>query len=271
MTLLVNYDLSELDDGLTRFSAELSERLDATAIGVAASAPLNVAYVDGYVSGDVIEQDRLQIEGEIKRREASFRAAFGARARDWRASTSYRPTADYVAMQARAADIILANAVRDALPFDGERRIDLGDLVMRAGRPVLVVPPDAGPLALDCVLIGWKDARETRRAVADALPLLGLAKRVIVAEIAAGDTLERARERVRDVGGWLAAHGITAEPRAIEARGDDAGQLEQVAADFKAGLLVAGAYGHNRLREWVLGGVTRDVLLKPSRPALLSH
>ena len=80
-----------------------------------------------------------------------------------------------------------------------------------------------------------------------------------------------ARGRLQDVVAWLKGHGIAAKAVAAPTAGNDATHLDAIAREHGAGLLVAGAYGHNRLREWVLGGVTRDLLLRPGRCSLVSH
>jgi nucleotide-binding universal stress UspA family protein len=271
LTIFVNYDLNEADIEITRLAANLAEQLDADAIGVAACQPIVPFYADGYVSAEVIEEDRKRIEAEVGRAEARFRDGLRRRAIKWHADIGFTPAADCVAVHARAADFILASAPSRKLPFYTERHVNLGDLVMHAGRPVLLVPEGANNLKLGCMMIGWKDTRETRRAVADALPLLKRADRVVIVEMASADDLDAAKGHVEDVSGWLARHGIMAEAKAVTATGNDASQLEAVAQQHGADLVVAGAYGHNRLREWVLGGVTRDLLLCPSRPVLVSH
>ena len=86
----------------------------------------------------------------------------------WRSAIA-RPL-DYVSQQARAADLIITGANRDGLLLDPLRRLDPSDLVMQAGRPLFVVPPEAEFLGLKNALVAWKDTREARRAVADALP-----------------------------------------------------------------------------------------------------
>jgi nucleotide-binding universal stress UspA family protein len=149
--------------------------------------------------------------------------------------------------------------------------VNVGDRVMQVGRPVLVVPDAADELNLKQVVIGWKDTRETQRAVFDALPLLKKAAHVAVVEICADDEMAAARKRVEDVAGWLKWHGVVAEPHASPSTGDDASLLNAIAQEQGADIVVAGAYGHSRLREWVLGGVTRDLLLRGQNFSLLSH
>ena len=105
------------------------------------------------------------------------------------------------------------------------------------------------------------------------MPLLLLAERVIVVEIAAADDLADARTRTQDVAGCLTTHGVVASARAVTTASSETEQLRSIVSDFEldAGLVVGGAYGHTRLREWVLGGVTRNLLLQPSRCSLVSH
>jgi nucleotide-binding universal stress UspA family protein len=142
---------------------------------------------------------------------------------------------------------------------------------MQVGRPVLVVPTGAKVIALDCVLVAWKDTRETRRAILDALPLLKKAAHVTLAEIAVEDRLALARKHLEEVVVWLGRHGVKAEGAASLSTGEDASQLYAIAKERGADVIVAGAYGHSRLREWVLGGVTRDLLLRADLCAFVSH
>jgi nucleotide-binding universal stress UspA family protein len=280
-TLMVHLDLGAPNNHLLSIAADLAERFKASVIGIAACQPMQLTYGDGsmsYMSADVIEQDRTEMEKEMNAAEGRFRAALQGKSADvsWRSMVSFTSLADYVADQAAATDLLITNPDVGPTLFDSTRRVNIGDLVMRIGRPLLVVPsegtrPEADKLNLENVVIGWKGTRETRRAVADALPLLKKAGQVTVVEIVADAGLADARERLQDVVGWLKRHGIAGVARAEPSVGDDASRLDSIAQDNGAGLLVAGAYGHNRLREWVLGGVTRDLLLRPVTCALVSH
>jgi nucleotide-binding universal stress UspA family protein len=142
---------------------------------------------------------------------------------------------------------------------------------MQIGRPVLIVPSAAKALQLEHAIVAWKDTRETRRAAFDALPLLQKAAHVSIVGIAAEQDLPATREQLNDVAGWLKRHGVSAECHSEPSTGDDAEGLGVIAQDRGADVVVAGAYGHNRVREWALGGVTRDLLLRANRCSLLSH
>jgi len=94
---------------------------------------------------------------------------------------------------------------------------------------------------------------------------------VTVVEIAAEEDLAAARTHLEDVVAWLKRHGIVAKSLAWPSKGDDASRLNAIAQELRADLIVAVAYGHSRLREWVLGGVTRDLLLCADRCSLVAH
>jgi nucleotide-binding universal stress UspA family protein len=151
-------------------------------------------------------------------------------------------------------------------------QVNPSDLVMQAGRPLLVVPDGYNWLDLRSVMIAWKDTAEARRAVSDALPLLRQSTEVTVVEIVE-DEADRAAavSRVKDVVAWLSRHGVRASEQVPAPDGDAATQLEQIASDVGAGVVVAGAYGHSRLSEWILGGVTRRLISPSNRSSLLSH
>lgn len=271
-TLMVHLEPGRANTGLLKITADLAERFRAGVIGIAARKPLQLVYGDGYVSGDLYQQDRDEIVKELAAAEAAFRAALQGRAAfvDWRSTQTCFDLADYIANEARGADLVLTGVATGDF-FDGSRAVDTGELVMQAGRPVLIVPTGASTLKLDHALIGWRDTRETRRAVSDALPLLRHATRVSLIELARDDDLPSAVKRVKDVVAWLGRHAIHAEGSAQRSTGDDATALYAFGQDIGADLTVAGAYGHSRLREWVFGGVTRELLLSANRCALVSH
>lgn len=271
-TLLVHLELGRPNTGLLKIAAELAGRFHAGVIGIAARQPLQMVYGGGYVVGDLYERDRDDLAAAMKAVELEFRTALVTHipSVEWRSSQMYGDPADYLANEARAADLIVTGVASGDF-LDASRAVNTGDLIMQAGRPVLLVPAAATTLKLDRALIGWKDTRETRRAVSDALPLLKHTTSVTVVEIAAEDELVQARGRVDDVVAWLSRHGIKSEGLARLSTGNDAVALYELGQDSGADVVVAGAYGHSRFREWVLGGVTRELLLSANRCALVSH
>lgn len=107
--------------------------------------------------------------------------------------------------------------------------------------------------------------------MADALPLLKLAKNVTVLEAAGKPALGCARDRVDDVARWLERHAIAATPMVTSLTGTDAAELYSQLIECGCDFLVAGGYGHSRIGEFVFGGVTRDLLLDPEYCVLISH
>lgn len=277
-SLMVRLAAGIANDALLKLTADLAARLKvAGVIGISARQPIQIyGTPEMYVPPELVNWDREQIDMELKAAETEFRSALEGKvaAVEWRSTVvTYGSIADYVAEQMRAANLLITGAQEDGYLLDRSRYVNVVDLVVRAGKPVLVAASSQDKLDLRTVVVGWKDTREARRAVQDALPLLLLAERVIVIEIAAADDLTDARSRTQDVAGWLTGHGIAASARAVVATTSEGAQLRNIASDLEldAGLVVGGAYGHTRLREWVLGGVTRDFLLQPSRCSLVSH
>ncbi len=272
-SIMVHLELGGDNEGVLRIAGDLAERFNADVIGIAACQPIQILYNEGLGADDAIAQDRAEIAREMKTAEEQFRKALSGRAKalQWRSSVAYGSLADFIADEARAADLILTGRDMGAKLLDQTRRVQIGDLVMRAGRPVLLVPQGVTQLRLRNVYVGWKESREARRAIADALPLLESAQTVTVVQVGSQEAQLSNQKRLADVAAWLGRHGIAATPQAIAKSGTEAGYLHAELLERKCDLLVAGAYGHARLSEWIFGGVTQDVLLDPDFCVLFSH
>jgi nucleotide-binding universal stress UspA family protein len=137
---------------------------------------------------------------------------------------------------------------------------------------VLLLPPNDGTAPLfDAIAIGWDGSRAAARALADALPVCALANTVELVTITGEKDLEGG-VAWSDMRRHLATHGIEARIVEVPAQGLDAGSaLLRHCEGAGADLLVIGAYGHSRLREFALGGATRSVLADAALPVLLSH
>jgi len=270
-SLLVHLELGRSNNHLLQMAGELSERFDARLIGVAACAPPVMIYGDIGLAGDAWVTERIQIELQMAQAESEFRDFFRDRSVDlgWRTTKDYADLALCVSRLARSADLVITAVAQGDL-FDGTRALSTGALVMQVGRPVLLVPLAASTTKLDRILIGWKDTRETRRAISDALPLMRLAE-VTVVEVVKEGHMDAARRHLDDVVAWLMQHDIAARAFPVTSSGDDAEDLRSVADSERCNVIVAGAYGHSRLREWAFGGVTRDLLMGPRHCALVSH
>jgi len=140
--------------------------------------------------------------------------------------------------------------------------------LLNSGRPILVMPPGTSLVPGGTVVIAWDGRREAARAVADAMPVLALASRVIMQVVLTGSGL--GEHRAADVVRWLAQHGIEVSLRIDEAA-SPADSLMRVVRNEAADLLVTGGYGHSRLGELVMGGTTRTLLRNSPVPLLMSH
>ena len=179
-TIMVYVDGS--GDTCLNAAVDLAERFDAKLIGISA-ASLPWSYYAQGSTVELLEQLNADVEKRLADTEERFRRAATKRVRrlEWRSEVAL-PTG-YVSRQARAADLIVVSRKGDDLQPDPFGHLDPGDLVMHAGRPVLVVPPKIDGIKLKCAMVAWKDTREARRAVNDSLPLLRKVQDVIVVEI----------------------------------------------------------------------------------------
>jgi nucleotide-binding universal stress UspA family protein len=272
-TVMVSMALDRPNGARLEIAGQLAERLGALVIGVTAgefSPPLY--FTDGAQAQKVLDEGQAAIINRVAEVEAQFRGAMQRRAAtvEWRSAEDF-PTR-FIVQQARAADIIIVGEDGHDALSDPFMQVNPSDLVMQTGRPLLVVPETSNWLDLRNVLIAWKDTQEARRAVVDALPMLRKAKDVIVAEIAEDEAGRAAAlSGVKDVVAWLSRHGVLASGQVPDECGQAAAQLGRIASEVGAGLVVAGAYGHSRLREWVFGGVTKELINPSKRCSLLSR
>lgn len=255
---------------LTEVAAALARRFGGRLIGLGAVeyAVITAPYY-GFSSAFGVAQlmESIQAELEIARSQTEKIAKAAGVDTIWRRSMDSPASA--MAAEARGADLAVVGSDNSQ-----DRRLTAlaTDLVMMAGVPVLVVPPNVRTVEAATVLVAWKNTREARRAIGDALPFLASAHRVVLAAIQEERDDESLAAELDDVAERLRLHGISAEidlaPRLDMSVPD---QLAGIVASQGADLIVAGAYGHRRVQEWIFGGVTERLVLAPPVPALLSR
>ena len=274
--LLVHVEAEPTPDPRLDLAIDLANQFDAKLIGVGAEL-YNFGFAGAarfdYGAGYLVAAEIESVSADLARAEEKFRVAAGAvrEGTDWRAGLQY-PLLE-VAAETCAADLVITSrsARRGASDYNVAGP---GGLILQTGRPVLVVPPEAAQLTVASVVVAWRSTREARRAVSDALPFLQKAGTVHVVEICDNKAAASAATlRLADVAAHLLRHGVKATVDAeIAERGSaTAEQLLDIADRRKADLIVAGAYGHSRLQEWVFGGFTRALLTQTSRAVLFSH
>lgn len=272
-TVMVNLTLASPNKHVLEIAASAAAKLGSGVIGLACCRPIQVICRDLAVPASLFEEDRRQIARQSEAAELEFRAAMASLEgrTEWRVRTTILPLAEYVAGEARGADLIVVGTDGGESPPDATRQVDIRDLVLRAGRPVLLVPSRARVSRFERVLVAWKDTREAQRAIADALPFLAVASNVTIVEIAAEQELADTQHRLAEVVAWLGHHGVKAKSRVVAPSKANASQLDAAADEMNADLIVAGAYGYSRQSAWVLGGVTSQLLAGGRRCALVAH
>jgi len=266
--VLVSVDLGSATRDRIRLAADIAGRFEATLTGVAARQLITMIPVESPDASErIFEIEERRAKEELAEAHALFERETGDRAKTvWRGGLA-EPLA-YAVELARAADFVIVGRHGPADGDPGLMGVAPGPLLMEVGRPVLVAPPGVDRLAAKRIVVAWKDTREARRAVHDALPFLVRAEQVHVA--VAGPDARRAG--AADIAAYLSGHGANVAAHLLHR--PEIGVADEILRFAKredADLVVMGAYGHSRLREWILGGATRDMLQGTSLCCLMSH
>lgn len=270
-------EVSRVEPVLT-FAADLAQKdRDAHLIGVYVIPAVQIyPNISGTVVPMVIEEYREFFQNQAERVHELFEditRRMGLRS-EWRSVNSASPLiSDSIIEHGRESDLIIVSEVGSATEIGIESDF-VERVVMASGRPVLVIPKSGvvSPLQGDA-LIGWNGSREAARAAFDAVPLLKRMDKVTVIWIDPQKVFETpGAVPGAELAVALARHGINAVAEGFPTAGLPEGEaLSMRAQDLGASLLVMGAYGHTRLREYVFGGATRFMLKKILIPTLMSH
>lgn len=274
-SILVHLDNGPRTPARVRIAADLAVAYEARLVGVAPVGVIETVAPFAVMGAEVILGDWMaQLEADAERAAEQFKAE-AARYPLPRVESHVvaGDSQTALAWHGRQCDLIVMSQPDPAEKPTFDRR-HLAEFVMLAvGRPVLMLPyasdvPTLGKRAL----VAWKSARESTRALADALPFLKRSDAVRVAVVSGGADEEESEIRYgSEAIGFLAAHGIQAELTHERSAVDAGATLLSLAADWGADLMVTGAYGHSHVREWVLGGVTQTLLRSMTVPVLFSH
>ena len=269
-TILVHAEPGLAASHRVEAAARLARDLGAHLIGLGAETfdpSLFSGPFTGFAAGEWVNLVQEQITKSLADAETAFRRDAAGAEFEWRSLQDYPHRA--LVRTAHAADLIVVGPRSDRSSLQAA---DPADVVMSAGRPVLIVPEGRPHLHAMSVIVAWKDTRECRRALTDAMPFLQRAEDVIVLAVVKANQADQASAETDDVVANLKRHGV--EARALVTSIDHQAfedEIERVANLNGADLIVAGAYGHSRLREWVFGGVTDTFLHRPGCFVLLSH
>lgn len=273
-TILVHADNGLAFETRLKTAVKLSREFNAHLIAVYVVAHYNVpVYVESSIGQEVIEAAREAMWERAAETEKTCSAIVqeAGMAVEWRAVEG--EVVSILNEHGRYCDLLVLGQSDPTDPSDTSA--DVADhVVTECGTPCLIVPY-IGPkdTLSDTILVAWNGSIESARAVRDALPLLKRARRVEVLLInPESNELNEGDIPGADVAAYLARHGVEIESHVIHNKQIAAGDvLLSHAADISADLLVTGAYGHNRLREKILGGVTRHLFEHMTIPVLMSH
>jgi nucleotide-binding universal stress UspA family protein len=260
-TILAELNSSVSVEGRLQVCRSLATRFDATIIGMHVTpspleAPIWKGGTGAYLPPAMVEARRAAAREQKERIRAAFDSVGGrGPSMIWREAEG--DPVQLLSRAARACDLVVTER--------GEE-LDTAGLVTAAGVPVLVLPPH-GPHDLGrTVLVGWNGRRESTRAAHDALPFLLGGERVVLCAVGDG-----AAETLDDAAAMLKRHGAPVQAERLEGADAHAGEiLLAQAIAYRADLLVMGAYGHSRLREFVFGGATHHMLQRATLPVLFS-
>jgi len=269
-------NLSVRDDGSSvgDYAVALADMLDAHVTGIAfVFDPIVPVSGAGYIPAEVIETQQSDNEAAAKTaidRFVQTASRAGVAAEPLTLSASLAGAGEQLARIARRFDLAV---VGQAEPESSAVEEVIAEATLfGSGRPMIVVPYiQKAPFKLDNAMVCWDGSRPAARAIADAMPLLAKAQRVEIVII----TNERGKQdeiEGADMGQHLARHGLKVDVHRIAGGNIDvADALLSHAADSGADFMVMGGFGHSRLREFVLGGVTHSILRAMTLPVLMAH
>lgn len=271
-TILVHIDESERGTQCLNVATSLASQFDAHVTGIAIKAPIYVpSFAAAQVPPDVYETMSAEQDRALSATEKKFNEKMRANGRfdrsEWIQGDG--DMARIVASQSRYADLTILgqeNPDFDAGAYEGFP----DSVIMGAGGPVLVVPYIRLPETMGkSILIAWNGSREAARAVKDALPFLSQADKVTILSANPGKDEDIPGA---DIARYLSEHNIEAQTGKSMSDSVDVGDmLLNEVAEGGYDMVVMGAYGHSRLREVILGGVTRHLLGHMTVPVLFSH
>jgi len=274
-TILLQIDGGAGQASRLRAAALLAEMHGAHLVGAGATgiSLANYAVLNGGMAAPLSDRafealrDNVRIRLDAFIEQAQRLGIAGAEARLFEGSTH-----DGLLLQSRYADLIVVSQPDPNDRFGAEHGLPQ-TLALGGTRPVLVVPPayDGAPLPGN-VLVGWDGSMPAQRAISAALPLLAGAGSVTLGLINPEHQSElHGEEPGADMALYLARHGVKVNVVVAHTQARESDALIDMARDVHAGLMVIGAFGHSRYREWFLGGVTRDLIGSAPVPLLIAH
>lgn len=253
---------------VSEIGVQLARKHGAHLIGAHNSATISLY---GGLPSDVLAQHNADQRRKAAAIEETFVKATQGISHEWRhRAVKDTQLLDDIIDQARSADLVVACA-NDAADAELGFQNAPVRLALETGRPLLLMPAGAKPGVIgQRIAVAWSPSRESARAVFDALPLLKAANAVTVISVKTSEA--GPAEPGKQVAASLARHGVKAEAAVVTATERTEGaELLAAVQGRECDLLVMGLYGHSKLRQMVLGGVTRHILSHITMPLLVAH
>ena len=272
--LVVNLGGSGVPDVTADYAISLAQAYGAHVVGVAfVYEPVIPGSLLGGIPTDLIEVQREENAKAARAAVANFEvaaSAAGVSAESRLLDASIAGASDLFGRIARRFDIAVVGQAPREQGVSEELLIE--GALFGSGRPVIVVPQiQSQPIKLDTVMVCWDGSRPAARAIGDAVPLLERAKAIEIV-VVTGERDKSGEITGANMKRHLARHGINVGIKRIAAGNADVQTaILAHAADSAADFIVMGGYGHSRLREFILGGVTRSILKSMPVPVLMSH
>jgi nucleotide-binding universal stress UspA family protein len=271
--IVVNLNVGATASPASDFAISVAAAFNAHLTGIAfLHNPVVPVSSVGHVPAEVVvaQQDYQAAIRAVRERFAAASARAGVTANPLTLSASLVGVGEQFGQIARRFDLAVVGQAEPET--DAVDRIIVEAVLFDSGRPVICVPYiQKAPLELDRVMVCWDGGRAAARAIGDAMPLLQRAGRVEVV-IVTNESGKQDQIEGADIGTHLARHGLNVEVKRIPLGDIDvAAMLLSHAADEGVDFIVMGGYGHSRLREFLLGGVTRSILRSMTAPVLMSH
>src|SRR5688572_29038140 len=275
-TLLVSLNEIESLDAVLGRAASLAAVQQAHVIGLyVIPAPAVYPAVGPYVIPEVFDGLTRYFEEQSKGAKSKFDAAMqrGGLSSRWLEIKALAPViSETVSEVGRIADLIIVSDSNR----EGKNGVELDfveNIILGSGRPVLILPRASRvDLDMSIVVCGYNGSKEAARAIHDAIPILKQATNVRLLWVDPETDADSPAPRGADMAESLRRHGVKATAEAVPSGGVNAAEaVMRKAKDLEAGVVVMGAYGHSRIREFVLGGATRHALAQITTPLLMSH
>jgi len=272
--IVLNLSAKKSGSRAIEYAVSMASTLEAHIAGIAfVYDPFDLVSHLGYIATDVVQEQWRDYKAEAQAaldRFSQLASRAGVSAEPMMLRASFASVGDRFGEIARRFDLSVVDQVNP------ESNTTEGAIIEGAlfdsGRPVIIVPyVHRAPLKLDRVMISWDGSRPATRAIADSMPLLKRAEHIEVV-IVGNERGKQDEVEGADIGRHLARHGLNIGVQRISHdKIDIADALLSHAADSNADLIVMGGYGHSRVREFVLGGVTQSTLHSMTAPVLMSH